>query len=264
MLEESNNISRSDFARMQMDTLSLRAADSVRELTVLLGVSDDGQIQQAREYLASWDYQMNPDSVAATIYEFFFEQWTKTIASEKFPDNQVDLVAGAISGFAVRLLNGDSTGYFGTTTLEVAVLDSMSKALLIITERLGTEMDTWTWGRIHTLSLEHLLSGRGEVADLLARGGKPVGGNGITVSNTGFDPNYLASIGANWRHNAELADDPAGLWAVDASGQSGHPGSPHYGDQYEEWRAGKHHYLPMDNERITRTATYHLRLEPTN
>ena len=264
MLEESDNISRKDFAQMQMDILSLRAADSVQELTALLGTSGDAKIQQAREHLGSWDYKMSPDSVAATIYEYFFEQWTTTIAEEKFPIDQVGLVAPAISGFAVRLLNGESAGYFENFTLEAAAIHSMSKALAIIEERLGSEMGTWTWGRIHTLSLEHLLSGRGEIADLLTRGGKPVGGNGITVSNTGFDPNYLASIGANWRHNAELADDPPGLWAVDASGQSGHPGSPHYGDQYEEWRTGKHHYLPMDNERIIRTATDHLRLVPTN
>ena len=264
MLEESDNISRSDFAQMQMDTLSLRAADTVPELNALLSTSGEANIQQAREHLGSWDYKMSPDSVAATIYEYFFEQWTKTIAGEKFPEDQVDLVAGAISGFAVRLLNGKSTGYFESSTIQDAVLSSMTKALAMIEERLGSEMGTWKWGRIHTLSLEHLLSGRGEIADLLARGGKPVGGNGITVSNTGFDPNYLASIGANWRHNAELADNPPGLWAVDASGQSGHPGSPHYGDQYEEWRTGKHHYLPMDNERIMRTAADHLRLEPTN
>ena len=89
-----------------------------------------------------------------------------------------------------------------------------------------------------------------------------MGGNGITVSNTGFDPNYLASIGANWRHNADLAEDPPGLWAVDATGQSGHPGSPHYGDQLTEWLAGRHHYLPLDGERARAQAAQTLTLKP--
>ena len=138
----------------------------------------------------------------------------------------------------------------------------MVRAIDALTERLGPDMSGWHWGRIHKITLNHLLSDRGDLSDLLRRGGQPVGGNGITVSNTGFDPNYLASIGANWRHNADLADDPPGLWAVDATGQSGHPGSPHYGDQLTEWLAGRHHYLPLDSERARAQAAETLTLKP--
>ena len=138
----------------------------------------------------------------------------------------------------------------------------MVRAIDALTERLGPDMAEWSWGRIHRITLNHLLSDRGDLSDLLRRGGQPVGGNGITVSNTGFDPNYLASIGANWRHNADLAEDPPGLWAVDATGQSGHPGSPHYGDQLTEWLAGRHHYLPLDSERARAQAAKTLTLKP--
>ncbi len=61
---------------------------------------------------------------------------------------------------------------------------------------------------------------------------------------------------------ADLADDPPGLWAVDATGQSGHPGSPHYGDQLNEWLAGRHHYLPLDGERARAQAASTLTLSP--
>ena len=83
----------------------------------------------------------------------------------------------------------------------------------------------------------------------LDRGGDPVGGSGITVCNTGFDPNYLAGMGANYRLNADLAA-PEGLWAVDAAGQSGHPGSPNYCDQLSSWLVADLHYLPLDRARV--------------
>ncbi|NQU97820.1 MAG: penicillin acylase family protein, partial [Chloroflexi bacterium] len=84
----------------------------------------------------------------------------------------------------------------------------------------------------------------------------PVKGNGLTVCNTGFDPNYLAPMGANYRLIADMSTDPPALWAVDAQGQSGHPGSDHYCDQLTEWADGRYHYLPLDrNEASKKTKT---------
>ena len=75
-------------------------------------------------------------------------------------------------------------------------------------------------------------------------------GSGITVSNTGFDPNYMAVMGANYRLTADLADDPPGLWAVDAAGQSGNPGSDNYCDQLSSWLQNKHHFIPLDRKMV--------------
>jgi len=89
-----------------------------------------------------------------------------------------------------------------------------------------------------------------EIFQTLNRGGDPVRGSGTTVCNTGFDPNYLAVMGANYRINADLADDPTGLWMVDAASQSGRPGSLNYCNQLRAWRDGRHYYMPLDRERV--------------
>jgi penicillin amidase len=109
------------------------------------------------------------------------------------------------------------------------------------------------------IQLRHVLSGRGELGQLLDRGGLPVKGDGITVCNTGYDPNYLAPMGANYRMIADLASSPPGLWVVDAQGQSGHPGSPHYGDQLVEWISGR--YLSLDRGEVARTIGATLKLD---
>ena len=279
LLEEKEQLSREDFARMQTDTLSMRAVEVLPSLVETLRQASDPKVQEddrflsetlrqasdprvleAAEFLSKWNSRMDVDEIGASIFELFFSEFTTAVAAERFDDDAVPLVAGAISGFAVRLLDNDEFGY--SPPRNETIVTCMVRAIDALTERLGPDMAEWRWGRIHKITLNHLLSDRGDLSDLLRRGGQPVGGNGITVSNTGFDPNYLASIGANWRHNADLAEDPPGLWAVDATGQSGHPGSPHYGDQLTEWLAGRHHYLPLDSERARAQAAKTLTLKP--
>ena len=260
MLEEQEQFSREDFARMQTDTLSMRAVEVLPSLVETLRGSSDPRVLEAAGFLSKWNGRMDVDEVGASIFEFFFAEFATAVAAERFDDEAVPLVAGAISGYAVRLL--DNAEFGNSPPRNETIVTSMLCAIDALTERLGPDMSEWRWGRIHKIALNHLLSDRGDLSDLLGRGGQPVGGNGITVSNTGFDPNYLASIGANWRHNADLANDPPGLWAVDATGQSGHPGSPHYGDQLPEWLAGRHHYLPLDTKRARAQAAQTLILKP--
>jgi hypothetical protein len=71
---------------------------------------------------------------------------------------------------------------------------------------------------LHTITLYHPLSGRGDLGQLLDRGGYPLGGNGFTVCNTGSDANYRANLGANYRIIAELSASGQVLWTVDSAG----------------------------------------------
>src|SRR5262249_27093831 len=74
---------------------------------------------------------------------------------------------------------------------------------------------------------------------------------------------FESRTGAGYRHVADLAGSPPGLWAVDAQSQSGHPGSPHYADQFPGWLRGEYHYLPLGGGEASRPATSSLTLEPS-
>lgn len=264
MIEEKDRLSREDFARMQQDVRSLRAVEAVPGLLKILAQVSDSRVQRAAKYLRAWDGGMGADQVAASIFDVFFSMWSQAIAAERFPEDVAALVAPAAAGLAIELLSGDKIGWFLNTSGNEAVQRSMVEALDELEHRLGADMSRWQWGGIHTITLKHHLSGMGDVSKLLQRGGQPVGGNGTTVCNTGFDPNYLAAMGANYRLIADLSEVPSGLWAVDAAGQSGHPGSPHYCDQLPEWLAGRHHYLPLDRERANAAAKHRLLLTPAS
>ena len=262
LLEAQDKHSRDDFARMHQDVLSLRAVAGVPALLQVLAGRDDQRIREAAEHLAAWDCRMETDRVGATIFDVFFGHWSQRVAAERFPADMAALVAGAVAGLAASLLAADATGWFADGQREPAIAAAMAAALDELTGRLGPDMTEWGWGQLHKIHLRHVLTQRGDLGTLLDRGGRPVRGNGMTVCNTGFDPNWGAAMGANYRLISDLSTDPPGLWAVDAQGQSGHPGSPHYGDQLTEWLAGRYHFLPLDRAAAAQEAVTTLTLTP--
>ncbi len=244
MIEEKEGLSREDLVRMQQDALSLRARECLPFLLKILEDRPRGGAEVVG-VLRRWDGRMEIDSVGASIFETFFTHWSRTVAGERFPDDYVDLISGAIAGLASQLLREDQAGWFHRQSPRAAVLGAWETTLAELSRRLGPDVSSWVWGRVHKVRLRHVLSGRGDLGKLLDRGGQPVKGNGVTVCNTGYDPNWGAPIGANYRLIADLSDPACGLWTVDAQGQSGHPGSTHYCDQLTEWLGARYHYLPL-------------------
>jgi penicillin amidase len=266
MLAEQPRVSRDDVAAMHLDVLSLRAVEAVPQLVKALGAipeaSRDPRVPEAVRHLEAWDRRMEPDRVGAALFDVFFVHWSRRVARARFDGAAVPFLADAAAGLAVALLAEDPAEWFVGPNRETALVDALLATIEDLTGRFGPDMAGWTWGRLHAIHLRHVLSGRGDLGRLLDRGGVPVRGNGVTVCNTGFDPNYLAPLGANYRLIADFATDPPALHSVDAQGASGHPGSPHYGDQLAEWLAGRYHYLPLDRDALDATVRDRLTLEP--
>ena len=258
MIEQKEQLTREDMAAMQVDSLSLRAVEGVPGLLRALEGVGDERVKEAMEHLRVWDCRMEPDSVGPTIFESFFRQWGLDVAAERFDGDTAPLLGTAIAGLGLELLDQDKRSWFPDGSRDEAVLRAITATLVDLEKRMGPEMSSWTWGVIHKIQLRHILSGRGEIFRTMDRGGGPVRGSGTTVCNTGFDPNYLAVMGANYRINADLSEDPPGLWTVDAAGQSGHPGSPNYCDQLQAWTDGRHYYTPLDRERVETQARTRL------
>ena len=60
----------------------------------------------------------------------------------------------------------------------------------------------------------------------------------------------------------ELSCSPPALWAVDAQSQSGHPGSPHYADQFAHWAEGTYHQISLDREEASQSTRQKQILKP--
>ena len=271
MIESREVHSREEMASMQYDVLALRAVDAMPALVRILD-GGDARLRSAATALRAWDRRMETDSAAAAMFEAFQFQWDEAVAAERFSADASALavgdpaafVAGGIGSLSLRLLADDDVKWFASPKArDAAVRSTMTRALDQLTERLGDDMSRWNWGRLHTLPLQHLLSRRGDLGRLLDRGGEPVSGNGIVVSNTGSAPDFVSRSGANYRLLVDLAEAPAQMWSLDAAGPSGQPGSPNYANQLGDWLAGRYQRIGLDRDDVRSTIRNTLRIQPT-
>ena len=263
LLEEEERVSPDDCMRWQMDTLSLRAGECLPALQSLLADVSDGQIRTALDIWKDWNGRMEPDSIGGTLFETFFTLWQKAVAAERFSAQNASYLAGGIAGLAVLLLREDTTGWFeGNDRRRGLVIDTLLQAWHQLSSELGPDQAQWLWGRVHKIRLDHPLGYLPALGPLLDRGGQSVGGSGITVCNTGVDPNYMSAMGANYRIVAELDAQEPVLYAVDAAGQSGHAGSSNYCDQLPLWLNGQMKRLNLQPAKCKESAHNSLILQP--
>jgi penicillin amidase len=121
----------------------------------------------------------------------------------------------------------------------------------------------WRYGRIHSLTLRHVLGGMPALAKILNRGPWPTGGDldtvcmGNQLRHTTAGPVYIAP---SYRQICDTAD-----WdnsrSIHPTGQSGQPGSRHYADMAQPWREGGYHPMLWSRAAVEAETVATLSLE---
>lgn len=260
-LTDQTGLTLKRFQRLQQDVFSERAEDHLPHLLRLLDGETDPRVIEAIDVLKAWDCRSDSNSVAATLFNVFFEEWCRTVMAERVPSEDVELLAAGAGGLSAALLIEDQVGWFSLHQRQAAVRKSFHAAIDRLSKRFGPAIGEWTWGRLHTLVQKHFLSGHGDLGVLLDRSGLAMSGDGHTVSSSTPDANFGAWLGAGYRMVADLADPRQGIYAVEIGSTSGHPGSPHYDDQLALWSDGGYHYLALQNPEESDWAVLHLQPE---
>jgi penicillin amidase len=110
-----------------------------------------------------------------------------------------------------------------------------------VTPTQGADPAAWRWGAAHPARFDHPLLRFVPGLGALTRIATPSAGDSETVNRAGLRAEaggIFANVhGAGFRGVFDLAE-PAGAFAIIATGQSGHPLSPHWADQLARWRDG--------------------------
>jgi penicillin amidase len=261
-------ITADDFARIHVDSKSLRAETYIPLLTGLS--SDDTAVQQALELLQGWDYQERTDSVAASIFEIFYMRLAHNVLAD---DVGAEYVSDAHSTIYFHKLANDPAARWWddittpeTETREEILQRSLTEAVAWLQERNGNDMDAWTWGTLHTATFASTPlgeSGIGPIESLVNRGPFPVDGGSdlVNANNWSWDEPAAVRSHPSMRMIVDLSDFDASRWVI-PTGQSGHPYHRNYDDQIELWLNGE--YLPMlsSREAVEAAAEDHLILQP--
>ncbi|MEU5309003.1 penicillin acylase family protein [Streptomyces sp. NPDC021562] len=135
-----------------------------------------------------------------------------------------------------------------------------------LTAKLGKDIDTWSWGRLHRLFLKNQTLGTDGPSFLqyvLNRGPWKLSGGEATVNATGW--NAAGGYGVVWvpsmRMVVNLDDLDKSKW-INLTGASGHAFSAHYTDQTGKWAAGELLPWSFSDKAVDKSTSDTLVLKP--
>jgi len=123
---------------------------------------------------------------------------------------------------------------------------ALDDALVWISERYGSQLESLRWGDAHQATHDHPVLGEVPVLRYFVNIRQSTSGGDNTLQRgrtSGEGPNPFQNVhGAGYRGVYDFADPDSSVF-ITATGQSGHFLSRYYDDQAQLWRRGE--YIPM-------------------
>lgn len=258
MLFGRQNLTVSDFARMQFDDTSLLAQELLPRLRAAAPKGDDLDARAAA-LLAGWNGVMDRNLPQPLIYN----AWIQTFYAELLARNNAkDWTGpwGEFTRFVLRTPNSDWCGGNCDDLLRA----SLHTALQPLARKYGNAPGKWRWGTEHQAQFIHPLLGPllgpllEDMPGLKSLAGFSVAVNGDdqTVFRGGSGGGKLtANHGPAYRGVYDLANLDDGSRFSLAPGQSGNIFSSHAGDLLARWNQGDTIILDRTPKQIDRILT---------
>ncbi|HYF06861.1 MAG TPA: penicillin acylase family protein, partial [Acetobacteraceae bacterium] len=224
------------FAAMQADIHSVFAREALARFRAL--PRPEGIAGAALDRLRAWDGAMAADRPEPLIFHATLRRFgAAALAAGGVPAGAWE----AAPEFLAHLLHRDGRGapWCGAEGCDALLGAALRESVADLAARHGPDPAAWRWGPAHVARFEHPLLRFVPGLGALTRLATPTAGDGETLLRAAFrgGPDFANVHGAGLRIVADLGS-PAGLRAVIATGQSGHPMSRHWGDQLPAWRDG--------------------------
>ncbi len=258
------------FSRIQLDQFSLLADDF---LPIMLNAQpSDDRAKSMIARLSVWDRVMHAEAAEPLIFATWYREFTRLIYQDELGPLFTSFW-GIRPQFVERVLLEKPIWCDDQNTTPIETCEDLAgTALDLAIKDLGSRFDDdpadWRWGAAHPATMAHPILGSLPIIDRLVNIIQPVGGDSVTV-NVGHyaqhnEASPFASIqGASYRGLYDLADLDRSRF-IAATGQSGHPLSPHYRDLTDLWAAGETIPMARDPEHDDNGILGRLTLKPDN
>ncbi len=230
---------------MQQDTLSLGARDLLPALLETVPAGPRGR--EALALLAAWDRRMDRDRAAPLIFYAWIRELNRRVFADELGEVFGDFQRPKMDLLARTLTEGqawcDDIGTPAREDCSGQAAQALEDALELLEARFGQPLDRLRWGAAHIARFPHPILSRVPYFDSLFGYAVETDGGDDTLNRAstraGGPPEALfADVhGPGYRAVYDLADLDRSRVTI-ATGQSGNPFSPHYGDLATRWRDG--------------------------
>ncbi len=205
--------------------------------------------KKALQLLQNWDGSHDLDDTEPTVfYRFIYHITKNTILDELGPDvfKAFELNNSFKRNMDAFFKNDQSKWWDNISTKnretrQMIINQSFNNAIKDLESSLGTDLDTWKWGSVHSLTHNHPLGILPVVGKYFKVGPLAINGGRETVNNLDFkidsSGRYQVSYGPALRRIIDFADTEHSQ-SVLPTGQSGNIMSPFYQDQAKMFAEG--------------------------
>ncbi|MBI4641068.1 MAG: penicillin acylase family protein, partial [Candidatus Tectomicrobia bacterium] len=253
-LQKINKATVQDMAAVHAEKVSIPGRTYAQLLSQI--EPQDEFSARVKTKLIGWDGTMERDAVAPTIYRAFRDKLNRSIieplleslAHEAFgtTNRGIQSHTTQMAALFVRMARENDPSLLPTGSDWKSLLSrALAEGVAYLRERLGDDIDSWQWGKVHFTKPQHTLSASfPELASLLDPPSVPMGGDGDTPqagSYSSSTPFVMTGMSVA-RYVFDTSDWNNSAWIIPL-GTSGHPGSSHYADQAPIW--GEVKLIPM-------------------
>ncbi len=276
LLEPKNNWNKETMSEMITDVTSAVSPNVIKEFVSNIDFNSFNKNEQrAIDILQLWDGSNTVEAVAPTIYnklvyvylkntfedelgEELFKQFLNTHLSKRVIANQIK--------------KDTSIWWDNATTLDKIetkkniLSKSLVETVTSLEKQLGKDINSWHWGKVHTLEHQHPLGAIAALKEYFNVGPFPINGASEVINNRGYEYNkpglYEVNAGPSTRRIIDFSDVENSI-SILPTGQSGNPFSKHYKDQAEMYNKGEFRKMKINKEEILRVSTK-LTIQPKN
>lgn len=266
-----------DMMDLQSDFVSIPARRVLAKVASL-PIADRGSVE-GLQLLEGWKGDLRADSGPAALFEVWYRRHLRpallsralegVVAKEQVAEAlervapKEDLLADARVDLQLLEDPGGRLGAEPEKFLAETVVRTLGDAVAEVETLLGADRSKWAWGRLHVARAVHPLRALLKTVERekLVAGPLPRGGSGETVGNTAYGPDFGQTAGSTFRIVVDVGNWDGSV-AMNAPGQSGAMGSPHYQDLFGSWTRGEGFPLSYSRSRVEETAEHVIKLEP--
>lgn len=268
-LKQKNKVTINDFKDLQNDYHSTFAQKMVPTIREVVSTKVLSEIEQkGLQVLSDWNFTLDKESSGALVFESFCLQFLKSVIEDELGATLYKEFSsnGAITPIMVHKVSNDKTlALFDNVrtnkkeSYEDCVLEAYKEAIKSIENSLGDDVNTWSWGSQHQLTIKHPLGKVKALNFLFNYNSKtyPVGGSFHTVSPYFYNYNGNREVinGASHRQVYTVGDWD-NSYSILPTGNVGLSGSEYYLDQLDLFIKGRYHPDYFSKEKIEKAMRY--------